>query len=544
MYDPISQTDYYRFRAFFEPYDIRSDRLSRGVPTDLVARVYDAHIDRPTHLFVRGNEKNPVTDKSMTPGLPAFLQSLLPTITPIDLPVSEYYPGFHPWIRAEHLADARKQLDAKRSAVRAGDEVSIAELVAAEALFKSVAARLDADAALFGPTAPKDADQRARIAGQWERTAELLSQEARLARHKRDLAELERKFKSNSQDPNLKNQIEIAKAGVPAIEKMIDSARRSLSLTDAKYTKFSAEYPRKSTGRRTALAMALSSRDNPLTARVAINHIWLRHFGTPLVPTIFDFGSHGSKPTNQSLLDWLAVEFMDSGWSTKRIHRLMLTSAAFQRSSAHSAQHPNASIDPDNTNYWRFSLRRMDAEVVRDSLLSVSGSLDGRMNGPDLDPDDWVKDRRRSLYFRTSKEKRVTFIGIFDGPNVSECYRRSETVAPQQALAMENSPLVRNQSRRLAAILSQEQTQLGNPVEFVRLTFRRTLHRDPTPAECNSCVRFLDQQSQRLRNPQALSPFGPMPAQDHQAPAQDIQQRARESLVHVLLNHSDFVTIR
>src|SRR5205807_1485737 len=127
-------------------------------------------------------------------------------------------------------------------------------------------------------------------------------------------------------------------------------------------TPSNAPYPKVSTGRRTALARWITDARNPLTARVAVNHIWARHFGEPLVPSVFDFVLRARRPENHELLDWLAVELVESGWSMRRLHRLIVTSKAYaMRSSPAGRSDPNAAIDPDNRLLWRMNVRRMEA---------------------------------------------------------------------------------------------------------------------------------------------------------------------------------------
>src|SRR5262249_39687385 len=149
------------------------------------------------------------------------------------------------------------------------------------------------------------------------------------------------------------------------------------------YTPVGASYPASSSGRRLALARWVASNENPLTARVAINHIWLRHFGKALVPTISNFGVNGQRPTHPELLDWLATELMKKNWSMKAIHRLIVTSNTYQMQS--SSDDANQVIDPENQYLWRMNSRRMEAEIVRDSILQVAGLLDHTMGGPEIE---------------------------------------------------------------------------------------------------------------------------------------------------------------
>jgi hypothetical protein len=342
-----------------------------------------------------------------------------------------------------------------------------------------------------------------------------------------------------------------AETAVGNAQKAFDAAQKAVAEPTENYTRLTPVHPATSTGRRLALARWITSRENPLAARVAVNHIWLRHFGTPLVPTVFDFGLNGKPPTNQPLLDWLAVELMDNGWQMKHIHRLIVTSKTYRLASTagmtnDQAPMANASIDPENLYYWRANPRRLEAEAVRDATLFVAGSLDLARGGPDLDQNAGLTVPRRSLYFRASKEKKMQFLSLFDSANPVECYRRSESIAPQQALAMANSTLTLAQSRLLAKKLSDS---LGNvaadeaPRRFVANTFVRILCREPSESELAACLEFLTEQSAKLADSKSLTAFSAGPAASV-PPSSDPAQRARENLVHVLLNHNDFVTVR
>ncbi len=263
----------------------------------------------------------------------------------------------------------------------------------------------------------------------------------------------------------------------------VDSARQASekNLDDTNYSPIGVVYPTSSTGRRLALARWITDRNNPLTARVAINHIWMRHIGNPLIASVFDLGVNGAAPSHPALLDWLSVTFMDSGWSMKAIHRLIVMSAAYRMSSSSGgSSDPNLAIDPANQYVWRMNSRRLEAEAVRDNVLNVAGNLDLSMGGPDLDPAVGLTSMRRSIYFRHAKEKRVTFLRLFDSANVVACYRRSESVVPQQALALANSPLSLEQARLLARKLS-ESIGSESPAAFVATRSSGFLAEPPRP---------------------------------------------------------------
>jgi hypothetical protein len=246
-----------------------------------------------------------------------------------------------------------------------------------------------------------------------------------------------------------------------------------------------------------------------------VNHIWLRHFGQGLVESPHDFGRNGSRPTHPELLDWLACELMDSGWSMKHLHRLIVSSRTYQLTSVQpqfagkdlvnpggssTAENVSAAMekDPDNRTYWRYPAQRMEAEVVRDSLLAVAGVLDETMGGHEIDHRQGMTSHRRSLYFAHHGEERMEFLELFDAASAIECYRRTSSVQPQQALALVNSELTGELSRILAGNLwekavaepidSLTQSPVsGTPVSettaaerrFVRTAFLQILSREP-----------------------------------------------------------------
>lgn len=228
----------------------------------------------------------------------------------------------------------------------------------------------------------------------------------------------------------------------------------------------------------------------------------------------------------------------------KRLHKLILTSSAYRMDSSYDPA--DAAKDPDNQYLWRMNSRRMEAEIVRDSLLHLSGQLDLTMGGPELDQGLGLTTKQRSVYYRHSMEKQVEFLATFDQANVNECYERDESIVPQQALALANSSLSIAQSRTLAARLWKDQEGRPEPEaarDFLTAAFETILGRLPTADERSTCGKFLEEQSALLADPAKLTGVetgaaNPVP------PAKDPRQRARESLVHVLMNHNEFVTIR
>ena len=348
-----------------------------------------------------------------------------------------------------------------------------------------------------------------------------------------------------------------AQADLAAVEQQLVAAQTTFqnaqvafaAATD-QYSPLSPQYPKQSTGRRTALARWIVSRENPLAARVAVNHLWLRHFGSPLVETTFNFGRSGKPPTHPELLDWLASEFIDSGWSMKHLHRLIVTSQAYRRISGPvAATDPNLAIDPDNRLLWQFNVQRMEAEVVRDGVLAAAEQLDRTMGGADIDAKQGLTSWRRSLYYTHHGEEKMEFLNLFDGANPTDCYRRAETVVPQQALAMVNSEFSHRQGRLLARSLwdrvqqDSALTPMNKDEAFLVAAFEQILTRSPSAEMLAASVKFLARQAAEFRalDPQQLATT---PVAGEIAPAADPDQRARENLIHALFNHNEFVTIR
>lgn len=331
----------------------------------------------------------------------------------------------------------------------------------------------------------------------------------------------------------------------------LSTAQAAASEKRVEYTALSPKYPQVTTGRRAALARWIANKENPLTARVAVNHVWLRHFGQALVDTPHDFGRNGSRPTHPELLDWLACELMDSGWSLKHLHQLIVTSQAYQMASItpqssqlNKRESAAAAIDPDNRTYWRFPASRMQAEVVRDSLLALSGELDQTMGGHEIDHQQGMTSRRRSLYFAHHGEEKMEFLELFDGANACDCYRRSSSVQPQQALALINSDLTKSLSRQLqkrlwlSANTDSSQTSESEVLSrFVRVAFLQVLNREPRTQEIAVSLKFLQEQTDRFTALQGNSP-------DLQPSELRPAERARANFIHALMNHNDFVTLR
>ncbi|MCB1062432.1 MAG: DUF1553 domain-containing protein, partial [Verrucomicrobiae bacterium] len=744
-YDPIEQLDYYRFRAVFEPHQVRLDPVP-GVTDfekDGLPRVYDDHLDAETFLHVRGDPANPDTTKALTPGVPSFLASFAPEITPVKLPTESWAPGSREYARADRLNEAREMIDAATqqleearsklanapkdapaeskapatpadgsiwlqdefdrenpeqweplgegwkfekgqliqtiasrdpnllqsrephphdfeltcrytttggttyksvtfrfdlsdddqesnfvytSAHQAGPKVQIAHTTGGKTEYPSdgrvakpitvgqtyelrfavrgqlinvwlddeflIAYRLprrnpggklavsafDATASfdsIIVRALPADFELTTATAGA-EKASESIEDlvasvklaEARLHHAEDELEALEATIAADdaaisyaadatalaktaaqkqAKSAQAKANVEVAlheKSGdagkLKEAQKALQAAEKALAAGGASYQPLRAAkkaleaptekdedtpaiFPESSSGRRTMLAQWITSRDNPLTARVAVNHVWLRHFGEPLVATVFDFGRQAPRPEHQELLDWLAAEFIESGWSFRHLHRLMVTSETYRlTSTAAGADRVTVEADPTNQFYWRMNPRRMESQVVRDSLLELSGNLDVTMGGPSLSPS--KPSNRRSLYFLHSRDQQDKFLTMFDDADLLQCYRRSESIVPQQALALSNSALSLQQAAKIADHLNATDDENA----FIEAAFAIVLARAPDESERAECRLYLED----LRK---LAP---------EEKPESLDSRHRAQLIHALLNHNDFVTIR
>jgi hypothetical protein len=588
-YDPISQADYYRLRAFFEPYQVRTEAVpgETDFEKDGIPRAFDCNLEAPTYRFVRGDEKRPLKDRPLSPGLPPLLSLGKLEVRPVTLPPEAHAPGLRPFVLENHLQVAEKQVQAARAALaqarqalaeaeaaahkpgapatgpvsptrergdphkpeaqakghpapavgkakpptleqaRAAVQAAEKALAAAEAAAPSLRARAAAQRArLQQPPAPnaRDLDRQAAKA---ERQAAVLHAEEALARAELDLLRAEDKARAVAEQKRnaARDTVARERKALESPGETFTPLRGALKTPENNLETESSRskpFPTTSTGRRTALAKWLTDPRHPLTARVAVNHVWARHFGKPLVPTVFDFGRKGAPPTHPALLDYLAVELMEHDWSLKHLHRLLVASQAYRLSSSGSR-----AADPENRYYWRRNPVRMEAQVVRDSLLQLAGELDPTMGGPSLNPVQQEASRRRSLYFVHSHNDHHKFLSLFDDASVLECYRRTESIVPQQALALSNSKFALEMAGRINDRLH---ARLGTvpDIAFIRAAFEHVLAASPTPAEQAECEKALGELKELL----------------HKQGIPDAAKRARGDLIHALLNHNDFIAIR
>jgi len=292
---------------------------------------------------------------------------------------------------------------------------------------------------------------------------------------------------------------------------------------------------------RLELAQWITDPANPLTARVMANRVWLWHFGQGIVATPDDFGARGEPPTHPELLDFLAKRFVESGWSVKKLHRLIMLSRAYQMASGDNRQ--NALKDSRNACLWKFNPRRLDAEEFRDSLLLLSGNLDPGPGGehpfppemswrftqhqPFLGADDHYATNRRSVYLMQQRIRRQPFLDLFDGPDPNaETGVRPRTTTALQALYAMNDPFFHAQADALAVRVA---IQSGTDAERLRYAFRLIYGRSPAPDELRESRQYLDEARHTFEGT-ALADY------------QRIRQ-AWASLMRVMLGSNEFLTL-
>ena len=289
----------------------------------------------------------------------------------------------------------------------------------------------------------------------------------------------------------------------------------------------------KTTGRRSAFARWLTSPEHPTFGRSIVNRIWQYHFGTGLVATQGNFGYSGDDCSHPELLDHLVCELVDSGWSTKALHRLILRSAVYRQSSAWREE--GHAADPENRLLWRYPSRRLDAEAIRDSMLAASGELDPSLGGPYVPTrresdgrvavdEEHAAAHRRSIYIQQRRTRVLTMLDVFDAPSiVTNCTFRSTSTIPIQSLSLLNSDFV----IRRAGALSERITREAVATTDARITraFLLTFSRGPHAEEREAAQQFLAEQPAKY------------------AGAEDAQQRAWRDFCQMLLASNQFLYI-
>jgi hypothetical protein len=502
-YDPIPQTDYYRLQAIF---------MSGYRPGQWVPQVQRKLLEATAHQEAEAKEHNAKIDKAIAPlkkqqqELQAAYATKLLTEGLAKLPADVRDP-----VRAAlNLDPAKRSAEQKKLA-----EKYQAELKPAAAVLTK---KLEADSE-FKPKQQKLTAEIKQFEGQKKAFAEI-----------RAFYDLPGEAKTHvlRRGDYLQPGKEVA-PGVLGV------------FPDAGFRIPPRPKDAKSSGRRLEFARWLTRPDHPLTARVMVNRLWLHHFGQGLVATADNFGRTGSPPSHPELLDWLACEFVapdaapGMAWSLKRMHRLIVTSSAYKQTSAYRpAVHAEAKrIDPDNRLLWRQRLRRLEAEALRDAVLSASGSLNPQMFGPpvpmvrggdgEVTTSADAAGNRRSVYLQVRRSQPLTFLQLFDQPVIeTNCTRRETSTVASQALTLLNSDFMTRQAEVMADRVLKEQ-----PNDPAGRALLLAFSRSATPRESEVLGRFLDQQVQQHAKTQ---------------PAES-RRRAVADLCHMLLSANEFAYV-
>lgn len=524
-YDPISHEDYYRFRAIFEPaFDWQKWRK----PAQRRISLYTDQ-DRATAADVEVEAKKIDADhlKKQTEFIDTAFEKTL-----AKLPA-----GIHEVARAAHQLAAKKRTSEQK------------------ALFKKHPT-LDVTSRSLYLYDKKAADELKKLAGK----ATKLRAKKPKEEFVRALTEVPGRipvtqlfYRGDHEQPKQ----ELSPAGLTVV-----SQTAKLSDVPSNNSQLST------TGRRLAFAKRLTSPSHPLTARAIVNRVWLHHFGRGLVTTPADFGALGQKPSHPQLLDWLASEFIDSGWSLKHLHRLILTSNAWQQQLRDRSG--LAQVDPDNDWYGGGRLIRLDAEVVRDCMLSISGKLNAKAFGPAVPvmadrvgrfvigkenlnagrPGPKVEMKgeefRRSIYIQVRRSRPLSVLEAFDQPIMSpNCDMRRPSTSSTQSLMMMNSDLLLTYSEFVADRLGREAGSVSgsksdtsqNLEAQIRLAWQLVYSRAPEHSEVQTALHFIKNQTEVFTGQSAYKPNKKNP------PQRSASQEALASMCQMLLSSNEFLYV-
>jgi mono/diheme cytochrome c family protein len=519
-YDPILQTDYYRMRAIFEPaYNGQNWRAPRG---RLISLYTDADREQAKQIEAEAAKIDAERLKKQEVYIEETFQKELAKL-PEELRES---------IRMARSTPADKKTPEQQKLLKENPSVN----VTAGSLY------------LYDPKAAEDLKKEAERAAQVRATKPVEDFVSPLTEIPGQVPET---FLFHRGDPDQPKQ------ALPPGE---------LAVLDASGT---GQIPVKdpalpTSGRRLAYARHLTDGKHPLTARVLVNRIWMNHFGRGIVGTPADFGALGQRPTHPELLDWLASDFMAGGWKLKRVHQLIMTSTAYRQTSRRNPSQDAA--DPENLLYGRMSVRRLEAEDVRDSVLALSGKLHVKMFGSPVPViEDEVgqfvvgienlngenrpgpviplngEEFRRSMYVQARRSRPLAVLDTFDLPAMEpNCESRASSTVTPQSLMLMNSEFVVAHSEQFARRIQQEAA--SDPRAQVARAWQLAFCREPTEVELNEATAFVTVQAEHYRQqppPAAAAPSAGRPA----AETPDSQLRALSTFCQALLSANEFLYV-
>jgi len=505
-YDPIPQTDYYQLRAVFEPsYDVKNWRPP-------AARRISLYTDADRREAARIEAEAVQIDKERQQKLREYIEATL-------------------------VKELAKLSETVRAAARVAHATPAAKRTAEQQrLFKQYPSLNVTDGSLY----LYDSKAAAELKKFADRSAAV--------RAKKPVEDFVRAL---TEVPGQVPVTYLFHRGDPQQPKQALTPG-GLTILDGLPLPVAKEPALPTTGRRLALARWLTDSRHPLTARVLVNRVWMHHFGRGIVGTPGDFGKLGEQPTHPQLLDWLASEFIRGGWKLKDLHRLMMTTSAYRQSSRRDPV--AARLDPDNRLLGRMAVRRLEAESIRDGILSVSGSLCVRMFGPAVPvrendvgqvvigkgmkdlargttvaaplPDGEV--HRRSVYVQVRRSLPLGILEAFDAATAEpNCERRNSSTVTPQALLLMNNDFILEQAETFAARLLREAG--GDPRAQVVRAWRLAFAAEPTAEEVAGALTFLNRQAERFRV------AAPKPG--------DRQRQALASFCQALLSSNGFLYV-
>ncbi|MHC4879224.1 MAG: PSD1 and planctomycete cytochrome C domain-containing protein [Planctomycetota bacterium] len=524
-YDPIPQSDYYRLRAIFEPaYDWKKWKAPNARRVSLYTeanKAEAAEIEKKAKAILaeRTKKQNEFIEATFEKELAKLPEDIQPTA------------------REARETDAKKRTPEQKELIKKYPSlnVSAGSLYLYDRKAADELKKMSDEATALRATKPKEEFVRAltEVPGSVPKTFLFARGD-----HEQPKDELE-------------------PAGLTVLNDNSESAK--LPLNDEQLP---------TTGRRLAWAQRLTSGEHPLVARVLVNRMWMHHFGRGLVSTPGDFGYLGIRPTHPELLDWLASEFVASGWSLKHLHRLILTSSVYRQTGASdvvaSANHDSTpqAVDPDNTLYWQFPLRRLQAETVRDAVLAVTGKLNAKRHGeavpvmadrvgqfvigkenlnagrPGAVIDMKGEDFRKSIFIQWRRSRPLTVLDTFDLPRMEpNCEQRNASTVATQSLFLMNSAFVTDMAEEFATrVRGEAGTNTG---EQVRLAWHLALARNATDEEIKDALVFLEHQTKHFTE----KPVMVKDAKTKKDTARDAGGVALANLCQLLLSSNEFLYV-
>jgi len=491
-YDPISQADYYRLRAVFEPgFDTKAWRLPAS---RLVSLLTDAQAAEAAKIEAEAKK----LDAARLAKTEEFITEVLEKEL-AKAPEKDREP-----LRTAYRTEVKKRTAEQTKQLKAWpriNQLSAGSLYLYDTTYKT-----------------KHAD-----------TLKKMTAEATAVRATKPAEEFLHAFVEVPKKPELvpatfifnRGNHDQPKEKVNPSDLTVLAAHRKVEVPEK-----DANQP--TTGRRLAFANALTDGKHPLLARVMVNRVWMHHFGKGIVSSPGDFGQLGSKPTHPELLDWLAAEFMREGWSLKHLHRLIMTSRTYRQSSTRDEKRDL--IDPDNTLLSRMSVRRLEAEILRDSLLAISGRLNPKIGGAPvpvmfneegqvvigIDTTDTAgrptgkylamngEEFRRSIYVQARRSRPLEMFATFDAPIMEpSCDVRSVTTVSPQSLLLMNSSIMRVHAQQFA---QRVQTEGGKELaDQIRLAWKLVHGKAPSESDVQQSVEFVQAQTEFYKaNPTPL----------------------------------------